>query len=487
VSLLALLTPCVLPPPEVVKDYASAFDKQVERLTNKVFGAYQLDELGRIQNQLSISEGGLGLKSAVTTSIPAFLGSMNDNLTILPTIFPTLATKLRESLTVSTHPLFSHINNSLENINSTFASLSKSSTHSQAASSLTKPPSTLSDLAAADGKLQKRLTAIANLRIEHDYYNHKDFSSNHHNNIVSLKQVGAGAALMATPLCATQINFDNPTFQVYLARRTLLPLDLVQGENVQCICSGGYVYNRTGVEDTKLQKLKDATHQETCLKFGGPIHRHNSVRDELIDYCDDHDVKATPELPLSSVTHPNTQERLDILVNSIKGGEANFSMAYDVTIANIGSEKSKDKPVALRAASAAAKEKHHKYDNLCKAKQWHLAALAFENTGAQSDETHAALREIACHAEGPKATAFGLSQRLAVALQASNARAILRLAKQVNSNNNSNSNSNRFAPPRRAGGLPADAHQPSAGRLVQRPPSAAPLSTEAGPAGTPSD
>jgi len=398
--------------PETMRSHAEWFDQVILGVCQHIHGEFQLDVDAKVQVRLQVSRGGMGLSSALDHSPAAFLGAHADVLHDLHVSFPSLQAPINAYLSA---PLSTHG----AAIISALAVVRGVVTLTKQDPGPLKAPKSLEELKMMRAKPQRTLSDLIHTLGEKAYDN---ASTRKRTNLLSLQQLGAAAVLTALP-SKPALRMKPRSFQLMLARRNMLPTRLINA-NYACVC-GAYNYRSTEEGDILLQ---DDYHLETCSKTGGPIHRHNAVRDALVYLLRERGAGVAVE----PIIGPEDGQRGDILIHCLKDDKGHSYMV-DVSVANVGAASITNPTKALAAAKSREFSKHRDYDVLCTERHYALIPFVLENTAALGDEARKLIKRIAnLESRGPS-DSLSIGQHLALALQRANADALIELAASVNS------------------------------------------------------
>ncbi len=400
-------------PVEAMKSYASGFDEVVMNVCQKLHGQFVLDEDAKRQVRLPLKRGGMGLTSAAEVSPCALLGAHADMLQSLQDLFPSLQQVISTQLDKPGQPVAKAMA-AVRALRQETVDLGAS------AAQLQEVPDRASQLAAVGDKPQRRFSAILHERNERRYK--REVTSPHKRaNIESCENAGA-AAVLSAQVMTKELTIDSFQFRIMLARRNMLSLEsLFQKTDVKCPC--GKILNASVAPD----HLEDARHLETCKHLGGPIARHDAVRDTFAELLKSRNIAFKLEERIGDAS----QRRGDILIQNLRDEKGRRCMV-DFTIASVAADAH---PVPLAAARARAYEKHTKHDAQCAKADLFLSAAVMESTGALGSEARDLLNEVARLGGRGKTDCFVMGKHLAVALHRANAGVISNLTKYINEKN----------------------------------------------------
>jgi hypothetical protein len=176
-------------------------------------------------------------------------------------------------------------------------------------------------------------------------------------------------------------------FRYMVARRNQLPIDLLQGKRVKCLC-GLHTFN-SGTASPQA----DEEHWEKCKRLGGRIHLHDGVVMTIHSCLRGQGIKSVPE---PFIHKDANNRRLDLRIENLaRAGEKKDML--DVSTAGLSASPGSEGPKSLVVAKKREQMKHKKYSVAMMASpQYKLVPFVIESpTGALGLEATAWLRKVA--------------------------------------------------------------------------------------------
>ena len=327
-------------------DLATRFDNSTNEALELIIGK-DLPKIARLQTELPLKLGGLGLRSAVKHAPASFLSSINSVTPTICSIF--------------------HSASILENINVEKESASQSlSTHIGG-----KPISTL-----FVSKSQRVISESIDDQVMSSLLNNSSSSSQARIHSCSGSH---GAALLNAPLASVRgFKLSQQEFTHFISTR--LGLQNISNEGDRC---------------THCRAVMDTSgyHVSIC-KFGdfSVVHRHNSIRNVIHSQCQR--AAWSPKLEHVISPHHSQLRPADIFIPI---GPSSQPLAIDVTIVNPLSPNIVERCAKSKdfANLFAEKRKINKYTDMCSKANITFKALSIESFGRMSPSTSAFVSKIA--------------------------------------------------------------------------------------------
>ena len=325
-------------PPSLSSQALSLFDNDIRRVFSECTGVDTSDTAWK-QAQLSLSRGGLGLRSLSHHSSAAYISSICSS---------GFGSK-------SVH----HLSQAVEVFNNLVFPVEAINVESV----LLSPPIQKTLSSKFDDHLFNNLITISSLA---DKARLLSISSSH-----------ASAWLSVTPSEGLGLHLDPPVFQI--AVKWWLGLDTSEGS--QCtLCPG--VLDHLG------------HHAVTCKYGGDVVSRHNKIRDILVETCRRAHIGVQVEVG-NNLTHDHNKTRpADILLSNWFLGKP---AALDVSITSPLNPLTllEARILAKSAAQVTEARKHQANDPKCSGLGWVCVPMVAESYGAWGDEASSIISSIA--------------------------------------------------------------------------------------------
>ena len=325
-------------PPSLSSQALSLFDNDIRRVFSECTGVDTSDTAWK-QAQLSLSRGGLGLRSLSHHSSAAYISSICSS---------GFGSK-------SVH----HLSQAVEVFNNLVFPVEAINVESV----LLSPPIQKTLSSKFDDHLFNNLITISSLADK--------------SRLLSISSSHASAWLSVTPSEGLGLHLDPPVFQI--AVKWWLGLDTSEGS--QCtLCPG--VLDHLG------------HHAVTCKYGGDVVSRHNKMRDILVETCRRAHIGVQVEVG-NNLTHDhNKTHPADILLSNWFLGKP---AALDVSITSPLNPLTllEARILAKSAAQVTEARKHQANDPKCSGLGWVCVPMVAESYGAWGDEASSIISSIA--------------------------------------------------------------------------------------------
>lgn len=397
---LLLLSNCAVPrinhllrtvPPSIIHQYAARHDASIMHTAAKMLEPSVMHDMAKAQARLPISNGGLGLFSAVETSAAAYLAALADTMRVAEMMFPKLAEGIKVYL--GQHNIMGDdVRAAIEMFNQKrqqeYEAICEETPEMNGSPAPT--PRTMQDALSAPTKEQQRLRRLVLLE------RMASFKEMMRQNgriplYISLQMQGAGSAYTALP-SSGDLRMTSQQLRVNTCRRLSMSTELFHKELLSC------PHCKKQIDRTDDPLAMDY-HVEICMKDGMNSRRHHATQMCL--------QKIAAALGIPSSISPQVQAAPaelfgDLLFPGLRDDKGRpIVVDNNVTNVNQGDRLSPTNPglQPLGWSTTTTTKKITKYQAACNSLDLGFSVFSIETTGAlgwSAKEFLARLLDNAC-------------------------------------------------------------------------------------------